>query len=83
MASSTFQVHRQMNALAAADLPLDELGEELSAALRGLILVVGIGLECHLRAGKCGSVICFILFPFSDLVGAPPGACSSRAMSSH
>jgi len=37
MASSTWRVHRQATALAAADLPLPELGVELSAALRGLV----------------------------------------------
>ena len=37
MASSTWQVHRQVTALAAADLPLHELGVELSAALHGLV----------------------------------------------
>ena len=37
MASSTWQVHRQVTALAAADLPLHELGGELSAALHELV----------------------------------------------
>jgi len=37
MAPSARQAHRQVTALATADLPLDELGAELSAALRGLV----------------------------------------------
>ena len=37
MASSASPVHRQVTALAAADLPLHELGAELSAALHGLV----------------------------------------------
>jgi DNA-binding CsgD family transcriptional regulator len=37
MASSTWQLHQQLIALATADLPLDELGTELSAALSGLV----------------------------------------------
>jgi hypothetical protein len=37
MASSAWQAQRQVTALATADLPLDELGAELSAALRGLV----------------------------------------------
>jgi len=37
MAPSATQAHGHVVALASADLPLDELGAELSAALRGLI----------------------------------------------
>ena len=37
MTSSTGQVHRQVTARAAADLPLPELGAELSDALGGLV----------------------------------------------
>jgi DNA-binding CsgD family transcriptional regulator len=37
MASPAWQAHRQVTALATADLPLGELGTELSAALRGLV----------------------------------------------
>ena len=37
MAPPARQVHRQVTALAAADLPLGELGAELSVALRGLV----------------------------------------------
>lgn len=37
MATSTWQVHRQVTALAAADLPLQELGAELSAALQEVV----------------------------------------------
>jgi DNA-binding CsgD family transcriptional regulator len=37
MASSSWQVHRQVTALAAADLPLQELGVELSATLHELV----------------------------------------------
>ena len=37
MAPSAWQAHRQIAALAAADLPLEEMGAELSAALRGLV----------------------------------------------
>ena len=44
MASSTWQVHRQVTALATADLPLHELGAELSAVLRGLVPHEGYSL---------------------------------------
>jgi hypothetical protein len=37
MASSATQAQRHVSALARADLPLDELGAELSAALSGLV----------------------------------------------
>lgn len=37
MAPSARQAHRQVTALATADLPLGELGEELSAGLGGLV----------------------------------------------
>lgn len=37
MALTARQAHRQVTALATADLPLDELGAEVSAALRGLV----------------------------------------------
>ena len=59
MASSTGQVHRQVTALAAADLPVPELGAELSAALGGLVphegyCLIGFDPVSGLRAFQTG-----------------------------
>ena len=69
MASSTGQVHRQVTALAAADLPVPELGAELSAALGGLVphegyCLIGFDPVSGLRAFQTGR----------DALGAPSAA---------